>query len=57
MLEVLIKHSVIERHKVSVARGTYKKASEGFHCGISEGTIKHLEALRKHSQVCDHLVT
>lgn len=53
----MIKHSVTETHVVSVHEVLPKKASEGFHYGISEGTIKYLEALGKHSQVRDHLVT
>lgn len=34
-----------------------EKAPESFHCGISKGAIKHLEALRAHHQIPERLVT
>lgn len=42
----MIKHSVTETREVSVHERLPKKASEGFHCVISEGTIKYPEALK-----------
>lgn len=33
-----------------------KEALKGFHCGISEGTVKYLETLRNHSQLCNHFI-